>query len=208
MFMRWVAACAVGEALGLSLSGVVAAVVGAVFAPDVGDPAPWMLRALMVLAGFIEGACVGAAQSALLRQRFPDLSAVNFTLVTGVGMAAGWGLGSALAGGAEDFASPNLGTMVVFALGSGVGLGAILGTAQALLLRRHTASAHRWIAANAVGWGFAMLLSYFGTNAMPEGVYGAGALGVLLVTGAGMGVIVGMATGLISPPVSRVTAGD
>jgi hypothetical protein len=199
VLISWVGACALGEALGLTFSGVIAGIVGAVFAPAVGDPSPWMIRGLMILAGFLEGACVGGAQVALLRRRFPELSAWGFTAATGFGMAAGWAIGSVVAGGSEDFVSPNAGTMIVFALASGIGLGAILGTVQALLLRRHTEASRRWIAANVLGWSVAMVVSYLGTNAMPGGAYGAGALGVLLITGGVMGAIVGLATGLLAP---------
>jgi len=198
-FIQWISACALGEAVGLTFSGLVAAVVGSIFAPEFGEPSPWLLRGLMVFAGFFEGACVGGAQAAILRQRFPELSAPKFTVATGVGMALGWALGSFVAGGSDDFLSPNLGTMLVFALASGVGLGAILGTAQAMLLRHHTRAARRWIVANVIGWALAMVISYFGTNAMPGGAYGPGALGVLLVTGAAMGMVVGVATALMAP---------
>ncbi len=199
IFISWIGACAVGEAMGLAFSGVVAGLVGAIFAPAAGEPSPWMIRGLMVFAGFVEGACVGGAQVALLRRRFPELSAWGFTAVTGLGMAAGWAVGSVVAGGSEDFSSPNSGTMIVYALASGVGLGAILGTAQALLLRRHSEVARRWITANVIGWALAMLVSYFGTNAMPAGAYGPGALGVLLITGGLMGAVVGVSTGLLAP---------
>ncbi len=200
VLISWVGACALGEALGLTFSGAIAGVVGAIFAPATGDPSPWMIRGLMILAGFLEGACVGGAQVALLRRRFEGLSPWRFTVATGFGMAAGWAIGSVVAGGSEDFVSPNAGTMVVFALASGVGLGAILGTVQALVLRRHTRAARRWITANVVGWSLAMVVSFFGTTAMPGGAYGPGALGVLLLTGAVMGAIVGLATGLLAPP--------
>jgi hypothetical protein len=198
-FISWISACAIGEALGLAFSGVIASVVGVIFAPASGDPSPWLLRGLMIFAGFFEGACVGAAQAALLRARFPELSAPWFTVMTGVGMAVGWAVGSFVAGGSEDFASPNTGTMILFALASGVGLGAILGTAQATLLRHHTDAAPRWIVANVVGWALAMVVSFFGTNALPSGGYGPGAIGVLLITGASMGAIVGVTTALSQP---------
>jgi hypothetical protein len=198
-FISWISACAIGEALGLAFSGVIASVVGVIFAPASGEPSPWLLRGLMIFAGFFEGSCVGAAQAALLRQRFPELSAAKFTVMTGAGMAVGWAVGSFVAGGSEDFASPNPGTMIVFALAAGVGLGAILGTAQASLLRHHTAAAPRWIVANVVGWALAMVVCYFGTSQMPDAGYGPGGVGILLVTGAAMGAVVGVVTGLSTP---------
>ncbi|MBW2462849.1 MAG: hypothetical protein JRH11_14450 [Deltaproteobacteria bacterium] len=196
-FIRWVGACAAGEALGLSLSGVIAALVGVLASPEIGSPDPLLLRGAMVAAGFVEGACIGAAQVSILRHLFGDVSVPKFILMSGAGMALGWALGSYLISGTESFNNPDLGTMLFAALVSGLGLGVVLGAMQTWALGR-VAGARRWVAGNAVGWSLAMMISFFGTNAMPAGAYGPGALGVLLVTGAAMGAVVGVSTAVLA----------
>lgn len=196
-FIRWVGACAVGEALGLTLSGLIAALVGVVVSPDIGSPDPLFLRAAMIAAGFVEGACVGAAQVSVLRGLWGSVSAPKFIVMSGAGMALGWALGSYLISGTESFNNPDLGTMLFAALVSGLGLGVVLGALQTWALGR-VAVARRWAGANAVGWSLAMVVSFFGTNAMPAGAYGPGALGVLLVTGAAMGAVVGVSTAVLA----------
>lgn len=91
-------------------------------------------------------------------------------------------------------------------------MGAVLGAAQALVLRPHVRHPGRWVCANAVGWAPAMSVIVLGTRPDTDwsvpAVVGAGA-----VTGLTAGAVRGLVTGWFipsldgSPAYSRVVLG-
>ncbi len=189
----WTAACAVGEGLGLTLSAAVAALAVPLVAPGNEAPDAAVQHALMIGAGAIEGACLGAVQAAGLRRWIGRVSFGGWVAASAVGMAISWAIGTAIGG---DIGGEGLGDIVAFASVSGLAIGVIQGTGQALVLYRHVRRGRAWLIGSALGWPPAMLATSFGAALVPADAYGPLAFGLLFVTGACAGALVGLATGL------------
>jgi MFS family permease len=194
--LRWISACAIGESIGLTTSGIVAALVVPLVVDESAEPSPVILRAIMIGAGALEGAALGMAQQAVLGRWLESFSRRAWVLATSLGMAAGWALGTVLTSG-DTPEQPNVGTMILYAVLMGAALGSVMGIASALVLRETSARLGPFVASSAVAWACAMVVSYFGANALPAGDYGPLALVFGLVTGAGMGGLVGLGTGVV-----------
>ena len=193
---RWVGASAVGEAIGL----VAANAVNVLVVPSFGVPEGrerLAVSALMIVAGALEGACLGAMQHVVLRRVLPGIRAVDWIAATSVGFAAGWLVG-ALASFLEPSAEPGPVVVVGLALLTGLMLGAAVGLAQAVVLWRHGVAVGRWLALTAGAWSIALVASYVGMSMLPVD-WGWVSLLVGLVTGAVVGAIVGAITGLGLP---------
>lgn len=190
LFRRWTLACMAGETLGITVAAGSMALLTLVAAP------PALLVGGMVAAGVIEGSALALFQHHVLRERLPTLPRRAWLTATVLVAALGW-LGGALAtlgAPAGAGAAPSDGVMMGLGLLAGAGLGAILGGAQAVVLRRYSRGAGLWVAANAVGWAvglaWLMLAASLPTtqSGLPE-ILLAGLLG-----GALAGLIVGAAT--------------
>lgn len=188
---RWVGASAVGEALGL----VAANAINVLVAPSFGLPEGRersFLSALMIVAGALEGACLGAAQWTVLRRWRPDVPATAWIAATSVGFAGGWLLG-ALSSYLEP-AEPRLAIVLAFAALTGVFLGVAVGLAQAVVLWKHGVAVGRWLGLTVLAWGLALPVSYAGLSLLPAS-WNALALAIGLATGAAVGAVVGAVTG-------------
>ncbi len=192
-YWLWVGACALGEAVGLVAAGALNAVLAPRLAARGAEP--WVLFGLMVVAGAIEGACVGAAQWLALRRALPRVRFVEWTLATSMGFAAGWLVG-ALAAGVEPAGEPGAAALVGIAAVSGLLLGAAVGLGQALVLWRWTPRPGRWVGLNAAAWTIGMVVSFLGARVLPAGPYDLGSVALGIATGAGVGVAVGAVTGI------------
>lgn len=183
----WIAATAIGEAIGMT----VAALVGAFVAPLVltaegGGVASFALAAG---AGAIEGAILGGVQIVCLRARKREVP-VRWIAATATGMAIGW-LAATLATAPFESDAGGAGRDIFLAGVSGVVLGASIGAAQWLSHRRLSPA---WIAINAVAWPPALLVSYVGASAIEYGDWRAVHFLSLAITGAIVGAIVGAFT--------------
>jgi len=155
---RWVGASAVGEAIGL----VAANAVNVLVVPSFGVPEGrerLAVSALMIVAGALEGACLGAMQHVVLRRVLPGVRAVDWIAATSVGFAAGWLVG-ALASFLEPSAEP--GPVVVVGLALLTGL--MLGTAVA---------SYVGMSMLPVDWGWVSLLVGLVTGAVVGAIVGA-----------------------------------
>lgn len=211
LWRRWVAANAVGEFVGLGLTGVVgAAIVWAL------DPRwPVLAAVALVASGAIEGAIVGVAQWQALRDRIA-VTARRWTTATIVGALAAWAAGVTpmlLADqGGGTAAEPALPLQLMLAALLGLIAGPVLGGPQAWVLRGVVPRPWRWVAANAAAWGLALPITFLAPNVLPADAsaatlalaFAAGALvagaiagavhGIMLVALAGGRVFVGDAT--------------
>lgn len=185
----WIVATTLGETAGFLVPALVA-----VFAFDL-HPALTLL--LMVSAGLVEGAVLGAAQSVVLRREFLGFSRASWIAATSVGAAAAWCLGmlpSTFYPAWTDW-SPVL--TVSLAVVLGLALLATIGFAQWLVLRHHLARSRTWVPANAVAWllGLGVLMGI----AMPlwrEGQSTALVVAIGVLGGLAMAATVAVVTGL------------
>jgi len=151
-----------------------------------------------LLVGAVAGVAVGASQWSTLRRAVGDLRVRAWISASALGGA----LVGVLAAGTVScgpFDVSSLPAVALVALASGLGAGATLGAAQAWALRRRPAVALRWLAANAVGWAFGVLLLVLGllgtVLTSRPGVPGLDAA-IMLASISAMAVAVAFATGL------------
>jgi hypothetical protein len=78
----------------------------------------------------------------------------------------------------------------------GLVLGPILGFAQWLALRRFVAPAALWMPANALAWGFGMVVIFAGIDPATAGGFGPGTVMILAATLLCAGAVVGAVHGL------------
>ena len=199
LWLRWVLANAISEALGLGATLLIGVFLLVQAEPAIGTlPA----AALGVLAGTaIEGSIVGTAQWLVLRGPLKRMQWRTWALMTALGACVAWSLGiipflsSTPDSGA---ASGEMSDLVVYTLAAGLGLaaGAILGAPQWLALRHHLPKAGWWVPANALAWMVGMVVVFVGTSFIPaEGITFSVAM-VLLLFVVLAGALVGAVHGL------------
>lgn len=159
--MAWILSCTLAEALGIG-----AAATAAVLARG----SPSLELGAVVAAGAVEGTALGVLMGRQLHRRLPSLRVGAFTAVTVLFAVLGWGLGmgASMRGGDETAAPPFLWALVA-AGGLGLVMGALLGAAQWLVLRRHARNAGRWITWSALGWVPAMMAIFAGAMVPDQG---------------------------------------
>jgi hypothetical protein len=201
-WLRWVAANAGAELVGLGGSALLWAV-GLLYWNDRLGVIP---GAILVVVGatLLEGTAVGVAQWAVLRSRLPRLTLASWWIATGLGALVAWTLGmipstmmdlTSGANGAPPFEMSDA-LQGVLAAGMGFVLGPILGLPQWRVLRRHVATAGWWIPANALAWAAGMPLVFAGVGwaidapSLPLAVVWVAV--ALLLAGAAVGAIHGL----------------
>jgi hypothetical protein len=204
-WLRWVAANALGEAVGLS---AVLLVGFGVLGPSLSGLAgawPAVVGLIAgVLLGIFEGVVVGAAQGAILRRRLPRLALRTWIVATVIGAMVAWGLGmlpstlmSADASGGQ--AAAEMPEALTYAMAAGMGLvsGVILALAQWLALRQHVRRAGLWLPANALAWLCGMPLVFLGMGAIPAGASVLQALPIVVAATVAAGAVVGAIHGVM-----------
>ncbi len=195
-YVRWVLACLVAEAVGMTAAAT-AARVGQDLSEGGGNAARWLALAVVVAGGLVEGVALGVLQGRALAGRWPALSRRTFALVTVAVAGLGWAVASApgvLAGADDGATGPPLGLIVLGAVGIGLVMGALLGAAQSVSLRTAVTHPWRWIAANTAAWPVAMVLIFLGASTAGAGWSLLAVVGYGTVTG----VLAGAALGLVS----------
>jgi hypothetical protein len=194
---RWIALCAIAEAIGMTAAATAAKVSQA----TVGEPETSgqvaLSLSLVVAGGLVEGVALGGLQAVGLGRALPRLRKSRWLLVTTAVAGLGWAAASAPAAlsGADDGGAPPLLLVVAGASMLGGLMGALLGAAQASVLRGHVRHPWRWVGASAAAWVPAMAVIFLGAS-LP-GADWAGttvaALGTLtgLLAGAAFGVVSG-----------------
>lgn len=179
LWLRWVAANALGEMLGLGLTFAAAAwIFTRVEATGVGGVL--LAFALAVASGAIEATIVGLAQWRAMRPWFPGITARGWWLGTLGGALLAYVLGYLpstlmnLGEAAADSAAPAVqepAQWIVLLLAAGMGFiaGAILAWAQWLVLRKSVRGAGAWIPANMLAWLLGMPLIFWGIDLAQKG---------------------------------------
>lgn len=181
-FTTWTVAILVGQLV--AVGEVVA------FAPLLPGPLA------SILIGAAAGLAVGAAQWPCLRGVGTEARVVEWIAASALGGALLGGLAAGVAvGGPYDVSSIARVSLAVLAFGSAAG--ALLGSAQAWALRRRSGLAHRWIAANTVGWSLGLLIALhfvLGTFLTPISRTPAGAAAMMAACIAATALAVAAAT--------------
>jgi hypothetical protein len=205
LWWRWVLANAVSEAIGLTVTAVVA-IAATLTLESKGTPrfASLAVAALIILAGTFEGLVVGLTQWLVLRQALANLSGKLWVKATALSASIAWTLGMApstimsFTETATTDVQVQPSDSVIYGLSAlmGLVLGLIFGAAQFLVLRRHLPRAGWWAPANSLAWAIAMPIIFVGAGLVPEGGVGWLALLIGLTTGAVAGAVVGIINGL------------
>lgn len=186
LWARWVIANSVAETVGLGSA----------------------LSAAAILAGtVIEGMVVGTAQWLVLRRPLPDVGWRSWALATAVGAFVAWSAGmlpgtlmgaGGAEGSAEGAAVAEPSAAVVYGLAAVMGLvaGAILGTPQWIILRRHVPRGGLWIPANALAWAPGMVMAFVAADFLFSAGIGVGTVLLAIATLAAIGAVVGAIHGL------------
>jgi hypothetical protein len=197
--VRWVAACAVAETVGIATAGALTVVslrLDANAAAGLVATLP-----LMAVVGLVEGGMLGTLQSRALGDLLPRGARARYVLGTVVVAVSGWVLASlptVLAG--DELAAteePPLALVLPLASLLGAALGAVMGAVQWAVLRRFVARV-RWILANVAGWALAMPVIFLPATMLPAG----SGVGTAVLWGAGGGLLAGLGLGLVTAPVA------
>jgi hypothetical protein len=113
---------------------------------------------LLVLAGMVEGAVLGAAQAVVLRRVDRTLNARGWIGATALAAAFAWAVAMLAVHNGDRLNTLPLAAVLPIAAIAGLGVLLSLGTAQWFLLRNHFPGAHLWVWANAVAWGAGLLV--------------------------------------------------
>ncbi len=205
LWVRWVAANALGEMFGLGLTFLVGLTVMSSLGAQ--ESASMILIAFIVAvaSGAIEATLVGLAQWWAMRIWFPEITRRAWWLATLVGAllayVMGWmpstlmSLGEQAAGAQSAVVEPPEGLVLLLAAGLGMVGGAVLSFAQWLAIRHKVKGAFVWIPANMLAWLAGMPLIFWGIDTVQklDGLAGQVLFmaGILLLTGALVGAIHG-----------------
>ena len=192
-YADWVRACTVAETVGMT-----AAAVAAVAGRSLGTAAA---LALVVTGGLVEGLALGWAQGHVLGRLAPALDRRRYLLVTVLVAGVGWAGASAPAAfaGDSDATQPALGIVVLSAAGLGLVMGAVLGSAQAAVLRGAVRRPWRWVAVNAAAWPPAMAVIFLGATTPSASWPDWAVVALGPVTGMAAGGVLGIVSGGFLP---------
>ena len=179
LWLRWVLANCVGEAVGLGATALAGVGLVTTLGAQRGVVANLLLAGSAILAGtFLEGTVVGTAQWLVLRRPLPETRWRAWVLATAAGAFLAWTLGmipSTLinvrtdAGTQTPVDEPSAAVIYGLAFLMGLLLGPVLGFAQWLVLRRHVRRASLWMPANALAWALGMVVVFVGVTSVPAG---------------------------------------
>jgi hypothetical protein len=199
---RWVAMCAAAEGVGMTAAAAAATVSHSLVGePGTGGEAVVALS-LVVAGGLVEGVALGGLQARGLARMLPALSRRRWLLVTTAVAGLGWAAATApgvLAGPDDGAAAPPLLLVLLGAGALGAVMGAVLGAAQATVLRGLVRHPWRWVGANAVAWTPTMVVIFLGATTPDAGWSGPAVVGLGALTGLGAGAVLGLTSGWFLP---------
>jgi len=205
---RWTALCAVAEAVGMTAAATAAKVSQTLIGQPVNNREVLLALTIAVGGGLVEGVALGGLQAWGLGRLLPGLNRPRWVLVTTAVAGAGWAGASAVAGGSgqDDGAAPALLFILVGAIVIGAVMGALLGAAQATVLRGQVRHPWRWVTANMVAWAPAMAIIFAGA-AVPGADWPAKTvIPLATVTGLAAGAVLGLASGWFLPTLDGQSA--
>jgi hypothetical protein len=204
LWLRWVGANGLAEALGLGATLALDALILSFVAAQQSVVATALGILLVTATGALEGAVVGLLQWRVLRRPFPRIARRTWLLATIGGALLAWFLGSlpstlmdmSAQPGAAPMEAPSPLVMYALASGMGLALGPVLGVPQWLALRRHAPGAWIWIPANCLAWALGMPVIFVAVD-LAQGLTGSPvALALMLVAGLfAAGAVVGAVHG-------------
>lgn len=201
---RWIVLCACAEAIGMTASALAAKISQRVLGEDPHGGVFAAALAVVVAGGLVEGAALGGLQARGLLRRLPRLNAWAWFGVTAAVAGVGWALASVPGVLAPNDGGPEPPLLVVLAgaLALGAVMGAVLGAAQATVLRGLVRRPSRWILANTLAWPPAMVVIFLGATT-PESTWSVPAVvGLGAVTGLLAGTVLGVVTAKFLPGAS------
>ena len=204
LYRAWILANALAELAGLGLT-LAAGFLATRWIGEPSTPAGWaVLLGAMTASGAVEGTIVGLAQWSVLRHRL-EVARRAWVGATIAGALLAWMLGSLPStlmqagadAGQSAMAEPSLGLVLLFASGIGLVAGAVLASAQALVLRRAAYRAWLWLPANSLAWAVGMPVIFLAIEVASRA--GTLPLSVLLLAAglAAAGAAVGAVHGLV-----------
>jgi hypothetical protein len=190
LWRRWTLATAAGETAGF----LVPAVAAVLLPSGAGDG----IRAVVfVVAGGLEGAVLGWAQTRVLREAVPGVSSGAWVTRTALAAAAAWAIGLLPSLFWEGVSGLPPVATAVLAVAGGLVLLASIGVAQWSVLRRHLSGSAAWIGWTALGWSAGLLVFTLVTTPLwRPGESGAVIAAIGALGGALMACTVGAVTGL------------
>lgn len=192
LWWRWIGVCAVGELVGVPLAMLIGTAPIWTSAPADHIWGTVSLIAAGALAGGVNGAVVGGLQWLALRRPLRRLSGWRWTLATAVPWALVLGMSGPLRLG-QGTDERLLGELLLL----GLLVGALLGGAQWLVLRRLLPQAAWWILVSLVAWLLGLCVLLAGASLLPPGFSLWALLLVSSVTGLVLGSLVGAVSGLV-----------
>lgn len=205
LWLRWVAANAVGEMVGLGATTAVIAVAFSGIEEQAGVRSVLLLFLLAVASGAIEATVVGVSQWWAMHPWFPAITRRVWWLATLIGALVAYVLGylpSTLMSLGSDASQapvtePPQWAVLLLAAGMGAVGGAVLSFAQWRALRNRVPHAGWWVPANMLAWAAGMPVIFWGIDASQKGQPLAQMIlllaGCLLLSGAIVGGIHGAA---------------
>ncbi len=185
---RWTTAFVIGELVGF----IPPAVTGALLAGAGIDGFPLVLG--LTVAGSLEGAALGFAQSRVLSRHVPPLDGGRWIAWTAAAAAFAWFAGMS---GPALFESEALTMPVAFAVMVPVWICALLGMGfgQWLVLRRSVPRSVRWIPITAGAWLVGVMIPVAALSLLPDNSPAWAMVSVAVAAAVAMGVTVGALTG-------------
>lgn len=153
---------------------------------------------LLVLAGIVEGAVLGAAQAVVLRRADRTLNGRSWIGATALAAGFAWAIAMIAVHNGDRLNTLPLAVVLPIAAVAGIAVLLSLGTAQWFVMRNHFPGAHLWVWVNAVAWGAGLMVFTAVTTPLwqpgqpPELIATIGAFGGLLMA-ATMAAITGTA---------------
>ncbi|MFP3712627.1 hypothetical protein [Puerhibacterium sp. TATVAM-FAB25] len=200
---RWIVLCAAAETVGMTAAAAAARGGAAMTQGDATGADLLGAWAVVVGGGLVEGLALGLAQAWGLRVWLPRRRRLRWMMVTLVVAGVGWAAGSApaiLAGAGGT--PPPAWTVAGGAVGVGVAMGALLGVAQAWVLRGVVPRPGLWVGACTAGWAVAMPVIFLGASTTGVAWSIPAVVGWGAATGAAAGAVLGAVTGLLLPAVA------
>lgn len=179
LWVRWVGANALGEALGLGMTFAVGYIAISGLQNQTGIGVVLLTFLIAVTSGAIEATIVGLAQYWAMAPWFPGVTRRDWWLATLVGALLAYVLGylpstlmdlaAQSAPSPQTMTEPSQGIVLLLAAGLGVVGGFVLSFAQWWVLRGKVHRAGLWIPANMLAWLFGMPLIFWGIDISQQG---------------------------------------
>jgi hypothetical protein len=156
---------------------------------------------LLHVVGALEGIVLGLTQWLVLRRYIKHVG--WWIIATGIGAMIAWLIGLkvivmlTLIFFSNVTTRPELSTLLEAAFFLGTWVGTVLGVAQWFVLRTHVRRGIVWVFANALAWGFGLLVALMGAILSKPGEVNLETALVGIATGGMTGFVIGAITGIV-----------